>query len=68
LQPQCLGLLVGATDKLFDLPFVVGQEWIDVVLIEQASSLGLGKNEVAEEEESDPAIEGEPGENFAVSF
>jgi hypothetical protein len=47
----------------------VGQEWIDVVLIEQAGSLGLRKNEIAQEEETNPAIEGEPGERkIAVSF
>jgi hypothetical protein len=37
------------------------QKWIDVILVQEASPLRLGKNEIREEEEADPAIEWEPG-------
>jgi hypothetical protein len=52
---------MGAADELLDLALVVLQERVDVVLVEEAGALRLRENEVGEEEEADPAVEGDPG-------
>lgn len=49
-----------AGDEAFNLTFVLEQERVDVLLVQHAGSLGLGENEVAEEEQAEPAVEGDP--------
>lgn len=53
---------MGTTDQFLDLPLVVCQERIHIILVEEASTLGLRQDEIAQEEEADPAVEGEPVE------
>lgn len=60
LQAQGLGLVVALGDEAFDLTFVLEEEGVDVLLVEHASTLGLGEHEVAQEEQTEPAVEGEP--------
>lgn len=58
---------MGVGDKGFDLGFVLGDEGGDVGLVEEFGALGLGEDEVGEEDEADPAVEGEPGGDGGVS-
>jgi hypothetical protein len=51
---------MGAADDVFDLPLVVCQERVHVILVEQASPLRLGEDEIRQEAETNPAIEWEP--------
>jgi hypothetical protein len=60
LKTQGLGALMGAADDVFDLPLVVCQERVHVILVEQASPLRLGEDEIRQEAETNPAIEWEP--------
>lgn len=60
LKAQYLGLLMAAVEELLDLPFVPEQERIDVLLVEHASTLGLRENQIAEEKQTEPAVEREP--------
>ena len=50
-------------DEVLDLAFMVGDEGLDVVRIEELCALGLREDEVGEREESEPAVEGEPAED-----
>lgn len=60
LKAQCLGPLMAAVEELLNLPFVPEQEWIDVLLVEHTSTLGLRENQIAEEKQTEPAVEREP--------
>lgn len=51
---------MAAGDEAFDLAFVLVQERVDILLVQDAGPLGLGENEVAEEEQAEPAVEWEP--------
>lgn len=51
---------MGGYDEGVDVVFVVGEEGVDVGLVEEAGALGLGEDEVGEEEEADVGVEGEP--------
>lgn len=69
LKTQSLGPFMAAGDEILDLPFVLRQERVDVLLVQHDCTLGLRKHEIAEEKETDPAVEGEPIFFFlAVSF
>lgn len=52
---------MGRGDEDIDVVFVGGEEGVDVVLVDEAGALGLGEDEVGEEEEAEVGIEGEPG-------
>lgn len=60
LQAQYLGAFMSMTDHVLNLPFVMCQEWIHIVLVKEAGALGLWEDEIAHEEKADPAIEREP--------
>ena len=51
---------MAAGDEILNLAFVLRQERVDVLLVQQDCTLGLRKHEIAEEKETDPAVEGEP--------
>ena len=51
---------MAAGDEILDLPFVLRQERVDVLLVQHDCTLGLRKHEIAEEKETDPAVEREP--------
>lgn len=51
---------MGAGDELVDVGLVVLEEGVDALLVDDAGALGLGEDEVEEEEETDVAIEGDP--------
>lgn len=55
-----LEAVVGFRDEFFDLGFVVLEEWVDVGLVDDAGALGLGEDEVEEEEKADVGVEGNP--------
>lgn len=61
----CFGAVVGAGDEVVDCDFVIVKEGMDVCLVEDASALGLWKDEVEEEAQSDPGVEWNPNENEA---
>lgn len=48
-------------DELFDFSFMVIEERVHVVLVEQTGTLCLGEDEVRQEKETEPAIERQPG-------
>ena len=50
----------GASDEFLDFALMLLKEWVDVFLEEDAGALGLREDKIREEEETDPAIEGEP--------
>lgn len=52
---------MGRGDEDVDVVFVGGEEGVDVVLVDEAGALGLGEDEVGEEEEAEVGVEGEPG-------
>ena len=53
-----LGTIVGGDDEVVDVVFMMGEEGVDVGLVDEFCALGLGKDEVAEEEEADGGVEG----------
>ena len=53
-----LGAIVGGDDEVVDVVFVVGEEGVDVGLIDEPCALGLGEDKVAEEEETEGGVEG----------
>ena len=55
-------------DDAVDFCFVLDEEGLDVACVEEAGALGLGQDEVGEEEEAEGAVEGEPGEEWEVGF
>ena len=59
----CFCTVVGAGDEVVDCDFVVVEEGVDVCMIEYSSALCLWEDEVEEEAEADPGVEGNPGEN-----
>lgn len=52
---------MGGGDEDIDIVFVGGEEGVDVVLVDEAGALGLGEDEIGEEEEAEVGVEGEPG-------
>ena len=68
LKTQRLGPFMAAGDEILDLPFVLRQERVDVLLVQHDCTLGLRKYEITEEKETNPAVEGEPIFFLAVSF
>jgi len=58
----CFGAVVGAGDEVVDCDFVIVKEGMDVCLVEDASALGLWKDEVEEEAQSDPGVEWNPAD------
>ena len=48
---------MGGDDEVVDVVFMVGKKRVDVGLIDELCALGLGKDKVAEEEETDGGVE-----------
>jgi hypothetical protein len=53
---------MGVAYEVIDFLFVIAEEGMDVVLVDDFGSLDLGKDEVGEEEETDPTVERDPVE------
>lgn len=51
---------MGVGDEVLDLALVLGEERVDVGLVEEAGALGLGEDEVEEEDEADVGVERDP--------
>ena len=49
---------MGGDDEIIDVMFMMGEKGVDVGLVDELCALGLGKDEVAEEEEADGGVEG----------
>ncbi len=49
---------MGGDDEVVDVVFMMGEEGVDVGLVDEFCALGLGKDEVAEEEETDGGVKG----------
>lgn len=49
---------MGGDDEVVDVVFVVGEEGVDMGLVDEFCALGLGEDEVAEEEEAEGGVEG----------
>lgn len=45
-------------DKVIDVVFMVGKEWVNMGLVDELGALSLGKDKVAEEEKTDGRVEG----------
>jgi hypothetical protein len=52
--------LVGRGDELFDGGLVLLEARVDVFFVDEAGALGLGEDEVEQEEEADVGVEGDP--------
>ena len=52
---------MGGGDEDVDVVFVGGEERVDVGLVDEAGALGLGEDEVGEEEEAEVGVERQPG-------
>ena len=59
-EPSGAGAVVCGGDEGFDVGFVVGEEGVDVLLVDGTGALGLWEDEVGEEEEADVGVEREP--------
>ena len=60
LKTKGFGALVGTSDEFLDFALMLLEEWVDVFLEEDAGALGLREDKIREEEETDPAVKGEP--------
>ena len=49
---------MGGDDEIVNVVFVAGEERVDVGLVDEPCALGLRKDEVAEEEETEGGVEG----------
>ncbi len=49
---------MGGDDEVVDVVFMMGEEGVDVGLVDESCALGLGKDEVAKEEETDGGVKG----------
>lgn len=54
------GAVMGRGDEVVDSEFVSLEEGVDVFLVENFGALGLGEDEVEEEDEADPGVEWDP--------
>lgn len=50
-------------DEDIDIVFVMSQERVDVSLIEELCALGLGQDEVGEQDETEVGVEGHPADD-----
>lgn len=48
-------------DEVLYFGLVLGEEGVDIGLVEEARPLGLGQNEVGQDKESDVGVERDPG-------
>ena len=53
-------MCVSICDKGIDLGFVLGKKGVNMSLINEASTLSLGKDEVGKENETEVGVEREP--------
>lgn len=51
---------MGRGYEIVDCKFVVVEEGVDMLLIQDTRALGLGEDEVEEEKESEPSVEWDP--------
>lgn len=49
-------------DEDIDVMLVVREEWMHVALVDKSRALGLGQDEVGEEDEAEGGVEGEPAD------
>jgi hypothetical protein len=54
---------VDGGNEVVNCDLVIVKEGVDVCMIEYSSALCLWEDEVEEEAEADPGVEGNPGEN-----
>ena len=54
---------MGLADEEVDVLFVLDDEGLNVAVVEELGALGLGEDEVGEEDEADPRVEGEPADD-----
>lgn len=52
--------VMGIRNEAVNFRFVLGKERVNVGLVEEACALGLGQNEVGEEEEAEVGVERKP--------
>lgn len=52
--------VVGACDELVDLGFILFKPRVDLLFVDDARTLGLGEDEVEEEEEANVSVKGNP--------
>lgn len=51
---------MGIRNELVNLRFILGKEGVNVALVDDTCALGLGQNEVGEEEETEVGVKREP--------
>ena len=54
---------MGGDDEAIDVVLVLREEGVHVGGVEELGALGLGEDEVGEEEEAEKGVEGDPGED-----
>jgi hypothetical protein len=62
------GSVVSGGYKVIDCNLVFAEEGMDMGFVENASSLGLREDEVEEEAEANPGIEGDPEAQKIVNY
>jgi len=60
LHTSLFRTVVSRGDEIVDLGFVGLEEGVQVGLVEDFSALSLWEDEVEEEEEAEPSVEGDP--------
>ena len=48
---------MGGDDEVVDIMFMLGEEWVDLGLVDKFGALGLGEDEIAEEKETEGGVE-----------
>lgn len=49
---------MGGDDEVVDVVFMLGEEWVDLGLVDEFCALSLGEDEIAEEKETKGGVEG----------
>ncbi len=51
---------MGGDDEIVNIVFMMGEERVDMGLVDKLCALGLGKDKVAEQEETERGVERQP--------
>lgn len=51
---------MGRRDEFVNFVFMMSEKRVDLLLVEESGALGLGEDEVGEDDEAEVGVEGEP--------
>jgi len=67
LEARCFGVIMRVADEVIDVSLVVGQEGMDVVLVDHFCALSLRQDEIGKDHQADPAVERKPSSASVLS-